>query len=191
MIKYTNEDNDLAVYERQDTRGKEPTEDLVPLVSGANTDRYGEGTKKHSYFMRKVVLHKSDGKKQKKIKQALVDVVERNRKELIEAIKTHGDSSGCLSVELVGQKYQKTPGVDVPVALMLHCEQNVIPAKGASLPRTYDEVKAFLASYVAEGIVVEWEGEFWKILSSCVDPKCGFKTDRARAMPPSRIYSSA
>jgi hypothetical protein len=191
----------LEAYERQDTRGRPPGRDdglLVPLPTGANASAYGgeqgdeeeEATMnrpRHTYYMRKVVVTEKDGKKQRKLKQAMLDILTQNRDALVEAIRTHGSSEGWLSVEWVGTKFQKTPGVEVPVALCLHCHQRV--QEDAELPRTYQQVKDLLARTAVEGIVIEHAGRFWKIRSNLMDPHgCLFEKDRTKVPPPLELF---
>ena len=185
MVRYNSEEDELEVYERQDTRGREASEDLVPLRPGENQHEYGKDKDRHTYFMRKVAITDEDGKKQKKIKAAILDVLKANRDVLISACREHG-KDGWLSVELVGTKFQKTPGVEDEVAIALHKDQNLII--DGDLPRSYDEAKKFLGQRSVEGIVVEWNGRYWKLRSNLMDPSCLFETNRIGAPPPNRYF---
>ena len=141
----------LELYERQDTRGKDPTPDLLPLpnchvdkdgnesenininqesgnsnLMSKNAKAYGDSKgNHHNYYMKKIQLEDTDGKKQRKVKSSLLQVLDDNRDDLIEAVRKYGSTEGYLSVELIGKKFQKTPGVYVDAAIALHCEQRL------------------------------------------------------------------
>mmetsp|Transcript_42874 Transcript_42874/g.103584 ORF Transcript_42874/g.103584 Transcript_42874/m.103584 type:complete len:459 (-) Transcript_42874:3177-4553(-) len=141
----------LELYERQDTRGKDPTPDLIPLPACyvdkhsndseninsyqengnsnmicKNDSAYGDSKGRgHTYYMKKIQLEDTDGKKQRKMKSSLLQVLDDNSDDLIDAVRKYGTTDGYLSVELIGKKFQKTPGVDVDAAIAIHCEQRL------------------------------------------------------------------
>ena len=141
----------LELYERQDTRGKDPTPDLIPIPNChvdknsnesenininqengnsnlvcKNSSAYGDSKGRgHTYYMKKVQLEDSDGKKQRKVKSSLLQVLDDNRDDLIDAVRKYGSTDGYLSVELIGNKFQQTPGVYVDAAIAIHCEQRL------------------------------------------------------------------
>jgi hypothetical protein len=185
MIGYNKEEDTIELYQRIDTRGKDPPSALRELPSdGGNTTKYtSPDGKEHTYYMEKIVLLETDGKKQKKNKKIILDVLERHKttfKELIEQ-----NSSDFVSVEIVGTKYNRTPGVAAPAAIAPHCLQKVV-LENKSLPRTYEEAKQFLLSsgMAVEGLVVEYNGKYWKLRSDMFDPNCDFVTNKSKVMPP-------
>ena len=183
--------NQLSLYQRQDTRGKEPGPTLVPLPDSGNPTEYTF----HTYYMEKIALGKSDGKKQRKTKEAVLDLLSRHKETLQQVILDHSDEeeaingrpSRCLSVEIVGTKYAQTAGVHTPVAIAPHCLQKI---SMATLPRTLDETRELLISsnIVTEGVVVEFKGKYWKCVSKLLDPSCVFGKDKSKAMPPRMFY---
>jgi hypothetical protein len=196
IVSYDVAADELSLYQRIDTRGRDPSFALVPLPVGKNPVNYESSEQAHSYFMEKIVVSEGDGKKAKKNKRALLDVLERNKDALVDLIlsETSSDDDGSsplyLSVELVGTKFNKTPGVDAPVALAPHCLQTLstddTPYLPQSLPRTFDELNLVLidSEIVAEGIVVEHKGIYWKVHSKLFDPTCTFAMDKSKASPP-------
>ena len=63
-------------------------------------------------------------------------MLERNKNEIIDLILSNNGEdtdSPFLSVELVGTKYNRTPGVDAPVAIAPHCLQKISPEETAKL----------------------------------------------------------
>ena len=196
IVSYDVAADELSLYQRIDTRGRDPSSTLVPLPVGKNPVNYKSKEHAHSYFMEKIVVSEGDGKKAKKNKRALLDVLERNKDALVDLILSRASSDGddssplFLSVELVGTKFNQTPGVDAPVALAPHCLQRLsaddFPYLPQSLPRTFDELKLALvdSDNVAEGIVVEHKGNFWKVHSKLLEPTCTFATDKSKASPP-------
>jgi hypothetical protein len=206
------DDGVLELYQRQDTRGQDPTPDLIPLPSRIDDDD-DDGTgknmictntnayKNHNYYMKKVELNgKKDGKKQKTMKLLLLKILNDNRTELIKAVQKYGSSDGYLSVELVGHKFNQTPGVYVDAAIIIHQEQRLKLSTTSvdgdetdieTFPRTFDGIKTFLMErFNVEGVVVEYSGVYWKILSNVMDPeKCPFKIDPSNALPPTKMYT--
>lgn len=135
IVSYDVAADELSLYQRIDTRGRDPSFALVPLPVGKNPVNYESSEQAHSYFMEKIVVSEGDGKKAKKNKRALLDVLERNKDALVDLIlsETSSDDDGSsplyLSVELVGTKFNKTPGVDAPVALALHRRHSIFTSK--------------------------------------------------------------
>jgi hypothetical protein len=236
-----NDDSDensvLELYERQDTRGKDPPPDLVPLPMKCmhdvftpglnniensneqknmickNTNVYADSKdRRHTYYMKKVQLEDNDGKGQRKIKRSLLQVLDDNHDKLIDAIKKYGTDDGYLSVELIGNKFQKTPGVDNDVAIAIHCEQRIEFAverenvdknidkltsevkdfnnRMVIFPRSFNGLKDLLSSKNVEGIILEHNEIFWKIRSNLMNRGCLFETDRSNAIPPIKYYTT-
>ena len=193
IITYDVAADELSIYQRIDTRGKGPTSTLIDLPAGKNPTEYVSNNQPHSYFMEQVKVSENDGKKAKKNKLALLDVLERNKNEIIDLILSNNGEdadSPFLSVELVGTKYNRTPGVDAPVAIAPHCLQKISPEETAylpnSLPRAFDELKLFLidSDIIVEGIVVEHKGQYWKVVSKLFDDGCKFAKEKSSANPP-------
>jgi len=161
---------------------------------------------------------RTTAKKQRKIKEMILGVLQRNEEALIDLIMRNSEekkedennNNGCcyryLSVEIVGTKFNRTPGVNGDVAIAPHCQQRILLAvEGESenekavqlqLPRNFRQAKDFLVSPppssksrgFAEGIVIERGGRYWKLVSKLLDPDCDFAKDRENAMPPAVLY---
>lgn len=161
---------ELTAFQRLDTRGRPPPEGCIRLPNGNNADVY-EG---HSYFYKPIDMN-VEGKKVKKMNQAMIDVVEKHKDRLL----SYGD---FVSIEWVGAKFNKTPGVLHDVAIAIHAEQVCDEAFDPS----YEGLKLFLlqADKPIEGLIFEFGGMYWKVRGDCFDRKCSFKTNRAVARPP-------
>jgi len=161
----------FLAYQRLDTRGKPIPENCVALPAGENAESY-EG---HSYCY-EPILANVDGKKARKRNQAMLATVEHFSEHL------SGLHSDFVSIEWVGKKFNKTPGVPADIAIAIHSEQTC----DENVERTYDGMRSFLleADPPIEGLVLEHEGIFWKIRADCFDRKCKFKTHTATARPP-------
>lgn len=177
-------DGQLCAFERQDTRGKPPSKDLVRLPSGQNKIEYGDKAKPHTYFMQQIALCEGDGKKHKKIKTAILDILDKHRDDLIAAIRETGHNH--VSIEFVGQKFQKTPGVDAAVGIVLHNKQAIVDTE---LPRTFEQMRLFLNTHAVEGIVVEWKQQYWKVRANLIDPDNNlFENEKSTVMAPLEVF---
>lgn len=180
------EDGTVAAYERQDTKGKVAGGDLEPLVESKNPSVYDGGSKLHTYYMRRIVLRDDMGKKQKKAAAARLAVVDRNQAELARLLRENGGQSQTLSIEWVGIKYNRTPGVEHDHAIAVHAQQELDEMK----ERTFEAVKKMLTVDVnTEGLIFEHDGVFYKLRSTMFDGNAPFKTDKASARPPEMVYS--
>lgn len=101
----------LTAFRRLDRKGKPMTEGCVALPKGANTYTY----RGHTYCYEPITLNVT-GKESKKNNHSMVDVVDKHE----EHIRSLG--TAFVSVERVGTKFNKTPGVPVDVAVAIHSE---------------------------------------------------------------------
>jgi hypothetical protein len=164
--------NTLLAFQRLDTRGRPVPDHCTPLPNGNNADVY-EG---HSYCY-EPILSDVPGKKSKKRNEAMLAVVQKHA--------DHLSSLGrdAVSIEWVGQKFNKTPGVPQDVAIAIHSEQI---CEEQPIDRSYEGVRSFLLGVdpPIEGLVIEFQGTYWKVRADCFDRKCPFKTNTSAARPP-------
>lgn len=170
-------DPQFKIFQRLDTKGKEPKETLIALPEGKNVAAY-EG---HSYYYDEITLHVT-GKKQIKRNKAMRELVQRHLDEFA--------GSEWTSVEWVGTMFNKTPNVPHPIALAVHKEQ-IVEGDGI-VERTYEGMRKYLLEDVKdqpiEGFIIEHGGNFWKVRSDCFPTTDGakdpFKENRESSRPP-------
>ena len=173
ILKEEADENDgieLRAFQRLDTRGRPPPEHCVPLPNGLNTDSY-EG---HSYCYEPILADVA-GKKARKRNEAMLALVQKHAAYL----SSFGD---VVSIEWVGKKFNKTPGVPHDVAIAIHEEQIFEEV----IQRDYEGLRSFLLDRdpPIEGIIIEFRGTYWKVRADCFDRKCSFKTNTGSAKPP-------
>jgi hypothetical protein len=143
---------------------------FIELPDGENLKEYGTDKHKYHYFYEKqarVTKDKSTYNKTDKMLVKLYDMVDtavrENRLELTD----------FQTVEMIGDKFQKTLGVDKDVAMAVHKDQQIeIPDE----QRNYDGIKKFLLEdKCTEGIVIEHKNRYWKIRSNCFDKNCEYE----------------
>ena len=194
MVHVVRDENSTAppqvkVYQRLDTKGKEPNDDdtVTPLPSGKNRSEYPG----HSYYYSEITENVT-GKKQIKRNRAMLDVVQRNLEKFTDREWT--------GVEWVGTMFNKTPNVPHPIALAIHAEQRVGTVMDGEdnneneivMERTFEGVRKYLledcVDQPIEGFIVEHEGCYWKVRSDCFLVPAGnkdpFKLNREKARPP-------
>ena len=164
----------LTPYKRFDARGKPPPERCVPLPVANNPDAYPG----HTLFYEPMPID-CDSKGQRKINKVVSQIVNDHKNHILDVA---GEGCSYLSVEWVGRKFNKTPGVPHDVAMAIHAEQ----VCNEDIERTYDGFRSFLleSDSPIEGLVVEFKGTFWKIRADCFDRKCPFKTAPESVRPP-------
>jgi hypothetical protein len=164
----------LLAFQRLDTRGRPIPERCTRLPSCHNVDTY----KGHSYCYEPITANVT-GKKEKKRNEAMLAVVEKHTDYLSSLGET-------VSIEWVGNKFNKTPGVPVDVAIAIHSEQ----VCEEIIDRSYEGMRSFFleADLPTEGLILEFQGKYWKVRADCFDRKCRFKTHTSTARPP--VYLS-
>jgi hypothetical protein len=167
----------LEAFQRLDTRGRPPPEGCVPLPAGSNVDSY-EG---HSYYYEQIRMD-VNGKKARKRNEEMLKVVQDHADHILK----FGE---CVSIEWVGQKFNKTPGVPHDVGIAIHSEQ----VCEEPVERTFEGMKSFLleSDPPIEGLVVEYEGFYGKIRGDGFDKKCRFKTNPQSARPPTFLSTTS
>lgn len=167
----------LEAFQRLDTRGRPPPEVCVSLPAGSNMDSY----KGHSYYYEPIQMD-VNGKKARKRNQEMLKVVQDHADHILK----FGE---CVSIEWVGKKFNKTPGVSHDVGIAIHAEQ----VCEEPVERTFEGMKSFLleSDPPIEGLIVEYEGLYWKIVGGGFDRKCGFKTSPQSARPPIFLYPTS
>jgi hypothetical protein len=172
-----NTDGVWSLYSRyDDTRGRftdleesKLPEDIITLPDGKNISTYDSGSKHHSYFykLRKRPLDTDKGKLAK-LNRTLYKIIDGE--EMQDFLSASG--TVWLTVELVGKKFNATPGVREMCGIAPHKSQTV---SIQNQDRTYQGMKELLLSSTVEGYVIEWKGVFWKIRSNCFDKNCTFE----------------
>ena len=181
----------VKVFQRLDTKGKEPKEEVTPLPEGMNASEYPG----HSYYYSEITEN-VPGKKLVKRNRAMLDLVNRNLEKFV--------GREWTSVEWVGEKFNQTPNVPHPVALAIHEEQRVDGPSltkdvgeengeaSLAIERTFEGVRKYLledcVDQPIEGFIIEHNGCYWKIRSDCFllpeGTKDPFEGNRAMARPP-------
>jgi len=167
--------NLLVAFQRLDTRGRTIPAHCVQLPNGQNSKVY-EG---HSYCYEPISID-VPGKKQKKRNQAMLSLVQNHSDYFLSLMNKRGDN--CVSIEWVGTKFNRTPGVPPDVAIAVHSEQ----VCEVTVDRNYEGMKSFLldCDTIIEGLVIEYCGNYWKVRADCFDKKCTFKTNNSSARAP-------
>jgi hypothetical protein len=112
----------FKLYQRLDTRGKTPSQghghgQITPLPDGKNAKAYPG----HSYYYSEITTDPNTvtGKRLLKRNRAMRDLIERHRDTLM-AMKQE-----WISVEWVGQMFNKTPKVPHSIAMAIHQHQQI------------------------------------------------------------------
>jgi len=197
----------MRAYQRLDTKGKAPPPGCIRLPSNSNNRGEGgnpESYEGHSYYYEPIKLDAEvmAKKKLRKRNQAMLRIVQDHADYFVSLTTRSRNGNGgddakknYVSVEWVGRKFNRTPGVPHDVAIAVHAEQLVPSEEVARLERTYDGMKKALLLLtlevdnndttttttpppVIEGYVVEYEGTYWKIRADCFDRRCPFKERR-------------
>jgi hypothetical protein len=155
---------ELTTFQRLDTRGRPTPEVCVSLPQGPNADVY-EG---HSYCYKPISAN-VEGKKAKKMNQAMLDLVDKYKDHLL----CYGE---FVSIEWVGAKFNKTPGVPHDIAIAIHVDQSC----NEEFDHCYEGLRNLLlrADTPIEGLIFEFSGVYWKVRADCFDRNCPFKTNR-------------
>lgn len=194
MIQVIHDDNGeliLRIFQRLDTKGKEVDDklkaqqnigaaDILPLPPGKNPSAYAG----HSYVYSEITTEGIKGKKAINMKRAQQEVVEKHK----DIIVAYGEE--WISVEWVGEKFNKTPNVPHPVALAIHREQRV--ENELALERSYEGMRQYLVEdcvdQPVEGFVLEHGGVYWKVRADCFllpkGEKGPFEANRDKTRPP-------
>jgi hypothetical protein len=175
LVQSSPDGQDLEAFQRLDTRGRPPPENCRELPAGQNVDSY-QG---HSYYYEQI-RPDVNGKNARKRNDAMLRVVQTHSDNFRSLFQSSGGK--YVSIEWVGRKFNKTPGVNHDVAIAIHSEQVCDEA----VNRNYDDIRSFLleSDPPIEGLILEHEGIYWKVRSDCFDKSCRFKTETASARPP-------
>ncbi len=134
-------DSGTRMYQRYDSKSGERPEGYIDLPDGKNEHRYTSQQRCHTYYYKPVELETG---KLRGIYATLVDQA---------AVHLCDEPCGQYSVEVVGRKFQRTPGVDRAAALAFHADQCLELEPSV---RSYGGIRSFLLNRVCiEGIVLE------------------------------------
>ena len=166
-----NSDDEVELYARYDVGEREMPATCIPIPAGKNGMTYVSRQKTHTYYYKPTRY--IEGKLAK-----VYDILQRAAADYV-----NDKPPGHYSVEVVGRKFQNTPGVDCDGALAVHSQQTISVDQEL---RTFTNIRRYLLEAVCiEGVVVEHEGRFWKIRSNCFDKDCLFeKVKRGKAQLP-------
>jgi hypothetical protein len=169
------ENDQWIVGERYDDKKEKFNNGIPPdfrsLPIGSNSYQHHI----HHYYYHLLYPEKA-GKKKRKIIEKMYALIEE-KKEIIDKL---ANDNKYLTFEAVGKKFNKTPGIDEDVDIAIHCMQTL----NYTGPRTFEGIQKYLLEEVCiEGIVVEYQGRYWKIRSDCFDKKCAFSQIRKRGIP--------
>lgn len=173
----------IRIYQRLDTRGSPPPSNnhLIPLPAGRNSPEY----KGHSYYYDEITEHVA-GKKLSKRNRAMLELVERCAEKLVLL------GQEFISVEWVGQMFNKTPNVPHAVAMALHQDQKVSEKVNNNIVRSYTGICKYLledcTDEPVEGLILEHHGVFYKVRADCFllprGVKDPFRAKKDKARPP-------
>lgn len=166
--RIVNEEGQWYIEARyDDRRGKYDNtlpEGVFPICDGANPSSVWDGEKRtHNYYytrLERVV----DGKKAQKIRNAIYNIVDRIADRL--------NGQNYITCELVGKKFNKTPGIDSDVEIAIHAEQKC----QFDGERSFVGIRTFLEEIDVEGLVIEHDGKYWKLHTEKFWPECWWKT---------------
>ncbi len=172
-LKYTLKYRWVLFQRYDDKKGKLDPDNLpkniISLPIGGNPSVYNN----HRYYYKLMAPSNIPDeslrpkKKQKLINDSLYSEIEHS-KHVLENM-----NQKFISVELIGKKFQKTPGVNVDCEIALHQQQTIdIPEEY----RTFEGMKHFLLDeFLGEGLIVSHNGKYWKIRANCFDKNCNFE----------------
>jgi hypothetical protein len=145
----------IELYARyDDKKGKIDPQNLpygvMALCDGANPSEYKSLCQHHYYY-----------KSCQDITGKMGKIYATLYKKIYTYFKEKPD--GHYSIEVVGKKFQKTPGITSDAEICVHNDQ-LLDIKFQS----YDNAKKYLLNDVCiEGVVIEHNGLYWKIRSNC------------------------
>jgi hypothetical protein len=176
----------LEAFQRLDTKGRPSPEGCIPLPPGSNMDSY-QG---HSYYYEPITTN-VDGKKARKRNEDMLKVVQDHAHHMFPKVGNEEEEESAasmfVSMEWVGYKFNKTPGVPHNVGIAIHSEQ----ACKEVVERTFEGMKSFLleSNPPIEGLIVEYDGLYYKVRGDGFDKKCRFRTNPSSARPPIFLVS--
>lgn len=152
-------DGTVRLYERYDAKDGICPANGVDLPTGMNASKYQSKQQCHTYYY--MPTWTKTGKLSK-----IYD-----RLQVTAENKLADEPPGYYSVEVVGRKFQRTPGVDSDGALALHNEQAIGDRKFDN----YQSIRTYLLEEICvEGLVIEHHARYWKVRSDCFDKRCSF-----------------
>lgn len=157
-----------------DKKGRvDATDPTYKTLKVGNVSEYesDNGRKKvsHHYFLKKVVRpvpneSGKDAKIRREMYRVLDLAIEGGNETL--SLMREGDRVSC---EIIGKKFNKTPGVDEDVNIAIHCEQTVYFPE-----RSISSVRDFLSINNCEGLIFNLGGICYKVRSNLLFPNCRF-----------------
>lgn len=150
----------IQAYRRQDIKGRDWQQlnfEFMGLPKGGNP----VAVPGHAYVYRRILPEGSKG--EKRLNELMLSLVEFNKEQLMEELVKCG---GMMTIEWVGKKFQRTPGVAADVGIVIHHLQEM-----EAVPRTFEELRSFFQRYRIEGVVIEHKGTFYKIRANMFDPQ--------------------
>jgi len=150
----------LTRYDDRRNRFKNGIHDgYISLFDGGNPNTYCGHNYYYKIWERPATTAKNKG--QPKILRELYSQLDsmKNIDQLLGIRK-------FMSVEYVGEKFQKTLGI-LGNKFMIHSEQLVEKSSPLGSAKSFEEVKHAICSNVIEGLVIEYEGIYYKIRQNC------------------------
>jgi hypothetical protein len=159
-------DGVINLYMRYDDKRGFYKKDSLPF-NMLNLSEYTSSVH-HSYYYKSCA--DTQGKLEK-VYSRLTRIAEK-------AFNAHPD--GEYSVEIVGSKFQRTPGVDSSAEIALHSDQNIEVDLDK---RNFKGIDELLQMYCIEGFIIQYNKKYWKVRSNCYDKKCIFEMVKCGKVP--------
>lgn len=188
LLIYNEEKKHYDIHVRYDDNKNHICPSKLPsnyyrLPQSKNPDNYEVKNKIHYYYYCKK-LRFENPKGENIMWMELYEKVDKAHSEG-KLNDENGNPRKYHSIELVGKYFSQTPGV-VGVNFILHEKQKM--DKPSILPSSdrewYDYFMNYFMNVCQEGIVIEYQGYYWKILSEMFDVDTLWKIDRTKAVPP-------
>jgi hypothetical protein len=182
------EGDQWVLYGRYDDKKGKLDEKKLPEQyrlppQGRNLQVYVTSVRHAYYYVRRprpVPNAKGKLNKSGKVSKVLYEIIDRNT--------TRFNKMGVdyLTVEVVGTKFNKAPGLDFPCGLALHCDQ-VFDQEFKNIPRTKEGLQKLLSEVCTEGVVLLHNNKCWKVRSNCFDKECLFETAKRAGISPDNL----
>lgn len=186
LLIFNEESKQYDLYRRYDDKKDKFKGEVQPgyinLPPGKNPDVYESASASHKYYQQFIPRPSLDTKgKEPAMWRELYSQIDK-----AQAMGKLVNKS--YSIELVGKNFSGTPGVPT-IGIALHCDQ--VMEKPPLLPNTEEEWYLYFyelfEKMCAEGIIVEYQGLYWKIRADLFRKDSAWRLGKELAIPPNLI----